>query len=888
MRVRKIRVCLVILALILFLPVLGSTAEGQDVLRATLANGLRVVIVRSTLAPVVTTQLNYLAGSNEAPEGFPGMAHALEHMMFRGSPGLTAEQLAGIIALTGGQFNADTQQTVTQYYFTVAKDHLDIALNVEAARMQGMLGSQELWEQERGAIEQEVARDLSNPEYVLSMQLLAELFAGTPYAHDALGTRPSFQQTTGAMLKEFYDRWYAPNNAVLIIVGDCDLRKTLVEVKTRFEPIPRRPVPTRPAIILQPLKPTAIALDTDLPYGLSVVAYRLPGSDSPDFAAGMILADVLDSRRGKLYALVPDGKALFAGFEGGALPTMGYGYATAAFPQDDDGNSLVATVREIIAGYVKEGVPAELVEAAKRHEINNAEFRKNSVAGLANAWSQAIAVENRLSPDDDIEAIKKVTVDEVNRVAREYLKNDQAITAVLTPRPSGKPMASKGYGGGESFAPNRVTAVVLPPWARKAEAVPNVPPSKVKPIVSVLPNGIRLVVQPENVSSTVTVIGRVKNNDHLREPAGKDGVSSVLDNLFSHGTLALDRFAFQKAQDDIGADISAGTSFSLRVLSDRFERGMELLAENLLRPALPEEAFTVIKEQTIGSLRGQLKSPGYLSGRALREGLFPANDPALRDATPETVATISLPDIRSYYTEVFRPDMTMIVVIGRVTAKRVRAAVEKYFGAWKAAGTKPETDLPAVPPNKPSQSWVPDASSVQDEVTLAQTIGVTRKHPDYYTLELGNHVLSGAFYASRLYRDLREKAGLVYTVGSLVEAGKNRSLFRVFYGCDPPNVAKARAMVERNLREMQTKPVTPDELRRAKILLLRQIPLAEASTDGIAMNLLSRAQQDLPLDEPLRAARHYRKTTAVQVRDAFGKWIRSADFVQITVGPKPE
>jgi zinc protease len=268
--------------------------------------------------------------------------------------------------------------------------------------------------------------------------------------------------------------------------------------------------------------------------------------------------------------------------------------------------------------------------------------------------------------------------------------------------------------------------------------------------------------------------------------------------------------------------------------------------------------------------------------------LFPANDPSLRDATPETVAAISLTDVRSYYTAVFRPDMTTIVVIGQVTAKRARTAVERYFGAWRAAGAKPETDLPAVPPNKPSQSRVPDASSVQDQVTLAQTIGVTRSHPDYYTLELGNHVLSGAFYASRLYRDLREKAGLVYTVGSLVEAGKNRSLFRVFYGCDPPKVAEARTMVERNLREMQAKPITSAELRRAKILLLRQIPLAEASTDGIAISLLARAQRDLPLDEPLRAARHYRKTTAVQVRDAFGKWIRPADFVQITVGPEPE
>ena len=142
-------------------------------LRATLDNGLRVVIVRNTLAPVVTTIVNYLVGSNEAPEGFPGMAHAQEHMMFRGSPGLSANQLADIIAAMGGMFNADTQQTVTQYFLTAPAEDLDVALHIEAIRMRGVLDSEKLWEQERGAIEQEVAQDLSSPEYVFYTKLLA-------------------------------------------------------------------------------------------------------------------------------------------------------------------------------------------------------------------------------------------------------------------------------------------------------------------------------------------------------------------------------------------------------------------------------------------------------------------------------------------------------------------------------------------------------------------------------------------------------------------------------------------------------------------------------------------------------------------------------------------
>ncbi len=149
-------------------------------------------------------------------------------------------------------------------------------------------------------------------------------------------------------------------------------------------------------------------------------------------------------------------------------------------------------------------------------------------------------------------------------------------------------------------------------------------------------------------------------------------------------------------------------------------------------------------------------------------------------------------------------------------------------------------------------------------------------------------MLSGGFYSTRLYRDLREKEGLVYSVDSFIEASKHRALFGVVYACDPPNVSRARRLVERNLREMQTTPVSQEELRRAKTLLVRQVPLSEESLDGIAGTLLSRSLEDLPLDESVRAAGQYLETSAEQVREAFAKWIRPADFVQITVGPSPE
>src|SRR6202008_216375 len=221
-------------ALLLHFAAFAQTPGGSEVLRATLDNGLQVVIVRNPLAPVAATSVNYLVGSDETPPGFPGTAHAQEHMMFRGSPGLTADQLADIGSVIGGNFNANTREGLTQYLYTVPAEDLDVALHIEAIRMKAVLDAKEEWDHERGAIEQEVAQDLSEPSYILYEKVRAAMFAGTPYAHDALGTRPSFEKTTAAALQKFHDDWYAPNNAILVIAGDVDPQATLTEVKLLF------------------------------------------------------------------------------------------------------------------------------------------------------------------------------------------------------------------------------------------------------------------------------------------------------------------------------------------------------------------------------------------------------------------------------------------------------------------------------------------------------------------------------------------------------------------------------------------------------------------------------------------------------------------------------
>lgn len=866
-----------------------STPNASNVTRATLDNGLRVVIVRDALAPVATIEDNYLVGGDETPAGFPGLAHAQEHMAFRGCTGLTADQIAAIYAQLGGFMDADTQQNITQYFVTVPAQDLDVALRVDAACMSGVEDSQTQWAQERGAIEQEVARDLSNPVYKFITRLNKDMFAGTPYQEDALGTQASFDKTTGDMLKKFYEQWYAPNNSILVITGDVDPAATLAKIKQYYGSVPRHTLPARPDVNLRPVQAESFTIDSNLPYLLAVVSFRFPGTDSPDFAAARILSDVLSSQRADLYGLVPQGKALgteFALLE--TYPKASAAFALGAIPSEADPTAITAEVKKIIADYAAKGVPDDLVEAAKKGEIASAEFGRNSITNLAALWSQALASEGRDSPDEDVEAMKRVTLEDVNRVAKKYLVEQNEITAILKPVPSGEAAAAKGFGGTEAATTAPTKPVALPEWAEAAVKSLRIPQATLHPSDVILPNGIRLIVQSEKTSPTITLLGSIKTQTQLETPLGQDGVSDVLEGLFSYGTKTLDRLAFQKALDDIAASESAGANFNLKVLKQDFARGVELLADNELHPALPQDAFKVVQQQTAQLSAGELQSPSYHMDRALSRALLPAGDPLLRETTPQTVSSLKYEDVTGYFAKTFRPDLTTIVVIGDIAPEEARSIIEKHFGSWQASGAKPDVVLRPVPANKPSAANVPDPSQIQDTVNLAQELEINRFSPDYYALQLGNHVLGGGFYATRLYRDLREKAGYVYNINDSLNASETRATYSIDYGCDPKNVSKARVMVEQELIAMQKTNVTPAELQQAKALLLRQIPLAESSEDAVAGGMIARSRIGLPLDEPSHAAQRYFNMTADEVRAAFAKHLSPANFVQVVRGPVPQ
>ena len=867
----------------------GAAAQGANVTRATLKNGLRVVIVRDTLAPMVTTQITYLAGGYQAPAGMPGSAHALEHMMFRDSTGMTGAQLNEMTGKMGGDNNAFTTNDATQYYFVAPSAYLDILLHIEATRMHGLLVSDKDWKLERGAIEQEVSRDISDPGFLAFQKAERALFAGTGYAEDPLGSRSSFDKTTADDLRQFHRDWYVPNNAIFVIVGDVDPQATLAKVKELFDTIPSRPTPARVPIALKTFTPQTIQSTTPQGTGSVQFVYRVPGMQTPDFAATQVLMDVLSNPRSSLSELAAQGKVLSADAQIQPFSHGGIGVVQATFPKGGDAKKAQADLAAVMAQLLKDGVPAELVDAAKRSEISQAEFNKNSAVTLATAWSQALAWQGLNSPDEAEQQIRAVTVADVNRVARSYLKPDARFTIVLTPDQNGKrPPDSSGFGGSEKFGSDDKLDGPLPEWAAKALGTLSMPHWTLAPVDMTLANGIRLIVQPESVSKTVTVVGHVDQDAHLQEPKGKDGVGRLLASLFDYGTTSLDRSAFHKALDDISASASGGADFALAVPSAQFDKGMQLLADNQLHPGLPQPAFDIQQQALARTLAGEMQSPDYKMYHALSHGLLPAGDPGLREATPGSVGSVSLADVKSYFAATYRPDLTTVVVVGDVTPEQAKATVEKYFSGWKATGSKPDVIPKPVPLNPASYTLIANAYASQDQVLMGQMLDLDLHNPDRYALKLGNDVLGGNGFASRLMVDVRVKHGFAYGAASGLKIDRSRSVFYIQYGSDPAKVGPVNQLIRQNLADMQNTPVKPDELINARQYEIRSIPLGVSSVNHIASSLLGWAYKGQPLDEPMVASKYYLTLTAPQIQDAFKKYLKPQNMVQVVQGPKPD
>ncbi|HTJ27756.1 MAG TPA: pitrilysin family protein [Candidatus Limnocylindria bacterium] len=865
-------------------PTLAPAAGDGTVVRATLGNGLRVILLPNGLAPVATTLIAYGVGSDD--DTMPGIAHATEHMLFRGTDDLSGGQLADIAARMGAEYNALTSNEFTLYYYKLPSAYVDVALHIEADRMTRALIRSADWATERGAIEQEIRAQESSPAYAVGRRLRETFFAGTPFAQAGGGTIPSFEKMTSAEIRAFYKTWYGPGNATLIVAGDIDPARTLAQIHREFDGIAPGTPAVRKPIEVPPLTSATISTTIDFPMGFAALGYRLPGSNDPDYAAAQVLAQVFDSGRNAFADLGAEGKVLGVLSMANAFPELGAAFLLAIPAQGSTPEAAQALVAGVLDDYRRDGVPADLVDAAKTRLLSEQTYAQSSISGLGFAWADANAEHH--TPAEIYDAIAKVGVDDVDRVLRTYFTAEHRIAIVVAAKPSSTVSKSDPSAAGEHVGFTPGVHEPLPAWAREELNAPlRAPVERAASLAGRLPNGLRFSARRETASPTVVVSGVIRTSPELYEPKGKDGVSLLLDALLPWGTSTYDRKAYEAQLDAIAGTAQLGTSFSLRVQAKDFERGMALLADGLLHPALPSSGFAVVKTALRQGVSASDALPKTKAAIAERLALYPPGDPRRRQVTDQTVAAIAPADVARWYRFAFRPDETTIAVVGDVAPERVRAALVSDFGAWRAVGPAPTFAFPHLAQRtKPASTvTVKSSTSVQSEVTLKQVFTMRRGDADYVPLLLANTILSGEGTGSMLFQELRTHRGYVYTADSDFHVDRSGAEFSVSFASDPKNVAHADAAVVAIIKRLQAHPLAPVELQRAKALLLAQRILPLDSYSGVAAFMLAGAKDgyvSTPGERWFWAA--LLETTPAQVEHAMRR-IDASHFVRVIVEP---
>ncbi len=754
--------------------------------------------------------------------------------------------------------------------------------------MTGALERASDWKTERGAIEQEVRAHQSVPGAASSKQMQPRVLRRYAVCSRRRRNHREFRQDArDAISRTFYHAWYHPNNATLVVAGDIDAAEVLAEIHRDFDPIPSVPLPAHKSYTIPPMAASTLS-DTvvEMPVPVAAAVYRFPDLHSADFAASEVLTSVLENDRAALADLQVQGKVLGAFALSAAYPDVGIMFVAAAGLPSSSPADIKSDVESALDTYRRNGVPPDLVSAAKTRLLSAQDYQQASISGLAFSWADALALSEK-SPDAVYADLQNVTPDDVNRVLRTYMDPKDELTVLMTPKAGASAPHTDANAAAENVRYSPDKEEPLPAWAVSYFAAPlRVPQSDRAVRTQRFSNGLTLTVRPEHLSPTVVLRGYVETSSDLYEPRGKDGVAQLTEALFPFGTTTYGRTEYDAQVDAIAANVDLGSSFGVTVQSKNFDRAVQLLADGMLHPAFPPQAFAVMQRNLARSLSAVEHEPSTLADIAQTNALYPPGDPRRRRPTAQTVSAIAPSDVAHWYHFAYRPDLTTIAVVGDITPDQAAASIERYFGAWRAPKTNaPSFEYPHLKANSTKSVTVDSASSTHSEVTLTQIINVHSGQQDAIALELANTMLSDEGTGSLLFRDLRTEHGYVYDADSTLHVGENTSTFSIDFASDPKNVARAQASAIAEIRRLADTAVPDIELQRAKAQLLAERVLPLDSYDGIAGDILAGAKNGLSIAAQDAFWGELLRVTPEQVQEAVRKWIRLDHFARVIVAP---
>ena len=871
-------------------PAAASPAVPPAPQTRTLADGLKVVVIEDHAAPVAQVHMWYRFGALDETPGKTGLAHALEHMMFRGTHNLSSAGLDDMTARLGADVNAETENEMTHFYFVVPADRVETIVHLEADRMRGLKLDPADWNVERGAVLSEYAERHSNPVTSFIYDVNQRVYPNSRLGATALGAKADIERATVDDLRRYYDRWYRPNNATLVVTGDVHAAEVFDAAQRWFGPIPPAPLPARRQYPLKPAMGGTYTERSSFPYTIVDEAYAAPGNAKPyehDQVRNDVALGALFNARGPFRVMIERGLVLDINPTPLEDRRASVVHVMLAVAPGHTAGEVRAAFEKTMAQVLAHGLDRELFDASKRSQLASMTYARDSIVGLGDAVGANMVFPGDTDPAQFEALYGAITRDESTAVARRVYAKPSVVGVLEPAAPSpadAHPSASVSASVSDNFGARISNGpLVQPDWMRAALAKPLALRSAVDPVVTTLPNGMQLLVQRVSTNPTVFINGLVRLSPTF-DPAGKEGVGEVTSALMDWGSAKYGYDAQRKLVDDRAAEISFGTSFAAHGRATDFRALLDELADDVRHPLFPADKFELVRSQLSAYAGKRALQAGFEAQRLFNAALYPVGDPIQRIATERSIGGVTLDDVKAFHARYVRPDLTTLVVVGDVDPVLVAREVQEAFGDWTASGVKPDARLPEIPLPTPQTRVV--TTSTQDVSVELGAPAIARGSADYDALSLANAIYGGAgSFESRLFREVREQRGLVYNVSSAIDATRDRGVFTVSFSAIPSKIDAAEVLVRSELKRMQNDDVTAEELTRAKTRIVATQLNAEQATASIASDLLHIGLDELPSSYYATLADRYAGITAADVRRAAQLWFHPDNLVEVRIGP---
>lgn len=802
-----------------------TTVEGITEYR--LGNGLQVLLFPDQSKPTVTINVTYLVGSRHEGRGEKGMAHLLEHMVFKGTP--TYGNIWGVLEDHGARFNGTTWVDRTNYFETLpaSDENLEFALHMESDRMVNSTISAEELAKEMTVVRNEFEMGENYPVGILSERMMSAAYLWHNYGRSTIGNRSDIERVPADNLRRFYEKYYQPDNAMLVVAGKFDPDQALKLIEKNFGTIPK---PTRILESTYTEEPTQdgprfVTLERVGDVAAAGLIYHVPAGAHADFPAVQILEDVLTSEpAGRLYkALVEKGLAssirgsAYSWAEPGVIEIM------AEVRLDQDAQAALDKMIKITEGIATAGISDKEVERIKTRRLKNIKLALTNSGRIGIQLSEWAALGDWRMFFVHRDRLKEVTAADVQRVAGKYLVGSNRTAGLFVPvkEPTRAPIPPKpvvaelvkAYKGTETIAKGEAFAATTENVEKRTRRF-------------TLSNGMKGAFLSKETRGDSVHVAFTFHIGSERALTGRTTSLGLIPTLVMRGTTKRNfeqlRDEIDKLQSRINVFGEKGT-FSASIESDRanLNAAIELLGEVLKTPVFAADQFEIVVKERLGKLEEGLSDPQARTFTALRRALsaWPPDSihyvPTIEEEI-ERLKSVSLGRVKDLHARFYGASNCEVSVVGDFDAKQVKATLNKVFGSWKSPSPYERIAKP-YRPNKAESATILTPDKQMAVVGMGTVFQMRDDDPDYPALNFASYIL-GQSAKSRLINRLRHQGGLSYGAGAFFQTDdQDRRTALVGYAiCAAQNAVKAQDAMREEFQKWIADGLTDEELAEGK------------------------------------------------------------------------